>query len=139
MSGKCGLKLSIFFLGKPNKSFDKKFDNSLAHKFLCKTVYATVCFNAPFWNVLVNRILCITISAITWNDDCQENPTMQNWRGNGFLQSLSMTWRLLSLQILFCFEQIIPRNRAKLWTKKSEPKTGLENQAVGRVSNPHQG
>lgn len=31
-----------------------------------------------------------------------------------FLQSLSMNERILPLQILSCFEQIIPRNRAEL-------------------------
>lgn len=139
MSEKCGLKLSIFFLWEPNKSFDKKSDNSLEHKFLYKTIYKTVCSNVPFWNVLVNKILRITVSVITWNDWHRENPPMQSRQINGFLQSLSMHGWILPLQILFCFEQIIPRNRAELWTKKSEPKTGLENQAVGRVSNPHRG
>ena len=32
-----------------------------------------------------------------------------------------------------------PSKSGKLRTKKSRQKTGLENQAVGRVSNPHQG
>ncbi len=137
MSRKCGLNLSIFFLGKPNKSFDKKFDNSLAHKFLYKTIYTNACFNVSFWNVLTNKILCLTVSAITRNGRLQEHPLMQCWQVYGFWQSLSMSGLLLPLQIQLCFVQIIPRNHAKLWTKKSESKTGLENQAVGRVSNPH--
>lgn len=52
---KWSYKFLIFFFEMPNKSFDKKCNNTLVHKILCKTIYTTGHIDRLFLNVWTNE------------------------------------------------------------------------------------